>query len=368
MTAQPPAPSKLAADAQSQLGDGGSSSGSLYGASSDVLNASFDVSGLPGLTGKKNPTGQDVLQAFLAAGQSSDQATRNMVAAIEYALYESNYYGDHMPNMHEVTQKDAAALAQALTDLHNANAGGAVGGDSTGALKGMSISQFLTSQATLAAANGPQSPGQAAQGPKVIRTPNPADLAAEYEKVAQNLEGKKPTQAETQAFVRQYLSDYRDTALGQASSQYQGMVASARQRQATGQAPGTPVSYNPATDLAGNLNPNVSQGETQPPLAGNMNPMVNQGGAQPGGPTDPSITPDTSGSEMTLAQAIATGIGSGILPDPLAQNSVEFASDPQSIDSAAENFAKNANPTAVHQNDLGNTMNMFLNLITKKMV
>jgi hypothetical protein len=80
----------------------------------DVLGRVFDVSGLPGLTSKPNPTGKDILQAFLTAGQSDDPAVRNLVASIEYALYQSNYYSSQAaPNLYEVTGHDAEALGRA---------------------------------------------------------------------------------------------------------------------------------------------------------------------------------------------------------------------------------------------------------------
>ena len=358
-----PDPSKLAADVASLTSGSGSSSGGtdLYGTSKDVLGATFNAAGLPGLTGKKNPTGQDIIQAFLAAGQSNDPTLRNLVSAIQYALFESNYYTSGTPVLGEVTGHDAEALGKALTDLSQVNQT-TVGANGSGQLSGMSISQFLTSQAALAASGGPGAPGSATVAAKTIRLPNAADVAAEYRRVAAGLEGKNPSEAETQAFVRQYLQQYAGAQGGAAATGYATAVQNAQAKQASGAAASPPVAYNPATDLAGNLNPNVSQGEAQPALAGNMNPMVTQGGAQPGGPTDPFASPDGTGqpNPMNLSDAMAS------LQSVLDANGIggtSVVTDPMQVDTAAENFARNANPNAVHQNELGNTLQNFFSIL-----
>lgn len=359
----PPTPNKALVDqanaAVAGLTADSSGGGSLFGASSDVLNKPFDVSGLPGLTTKQNPTGRDILQAFLTAGQSDNPAVRNLVASIEYALYQSNYYSSQAPpNLYEVTGHDAEALGRALSDLSNVSSAGA---SADGSVKAMSLSQFLTSQATLAAAGGPGAPGSATQKVQVVRTPNPADVAAEYEKIATNLEGKRPSQAETQAFVRQYVQSYTQSVTGSTGARYNQLAAAAQVAPAAKNSLTT--AYNPATDLAGNLNPNVSQIPTGAG-SGNLNPAVQNGSPDPyASASAPPPATDLTDSMATLQQVLAAN--GATTPDG---TQIATAADPESVDTAAENFARNANPTAVHQNDLGNTMNMFLNLITQKMV
>lgn len=342
----PTDPRKLAADVASLAGDSSGGS-SLYGASGDVLNGTFDPSGLTGLANlfgngmgnQQSATGQDILRAFLAAGQSDDPTVRNTVAAIEYALFQANYYTSGAPNLHEVTGDDVKALGQALTDLHNA---GLAGASKDGTIKPMSVAQFLTSQATLAASGGPMSPATAARKTKVVRTPNPADVAAEYEKIAANLEGKRPSQSETQSFVRQYMQNYTSEVLGQTASSYQQQVGQARQKQLSGTTATPPVGATPAAP-----NPNLPHGITAVDPNTGMSPEV----------PNPGVG-DFPSAMATLNDVLGSDSSGG----------VEFAASPESIDTAAENFARNANPTATRQNDLGNTLNTFLNLITTKLV
>ena len=354
MSNLPPLPTTLPA------GAGASSPG--YGLSSDAAAAHFDLAGLAGL-GTGQVSGADLLRAFAAAG--SGRGDPSIVAAIQQALYLAGgfYTTTYTPTPGSVRPEDLTAFATALNQLAAVNKASPAGGGAPS----MSLGQFLM-QATQAGVEGGPAAGTgraSAAKVKVVTTPNPADVAAEYEKVAANLEGKKPSQAETQAFVHQYLQNYTNDALGKNAQ----VLAGAMQHHQPVDPTKLPLAGPPSSELAGNMNPAVAQGEVPPALAGNMNPMVNQGGQVAGGPADPYADPNAQQQPPDFASSMAS------LSDILQQNgygqggtTTVTAESPENVDTAAENFARNANPTAVRQNDLGNTMNMFLNLITQKMV
>jgi hypothetical protein len=170
-----------------------SSGGALYGLPKDAQDAQFDVSGLPGL-GSGQMHGSDVLRAFLAAGQSTDPQVRSIAAAIQHALYYGNYYDKSaIPTFGEVNKSDADALGRALNDLYQANQA-QTGGSQSGQLTKMGVSQFLTSQAAVGAASGPNGPAQAV-APQVVnvRAPNAADVAATYRRSRSNCWVTGPT-------------------------------------------------------------------------------------------------------------------------------------------------------------------------------
>lgn len=375
----PGAPSLNAANGL--LDTGSSSGGSLYGANSDVLGATFTVTGLPGLIpglgNNTTATGKQIMQSFLALGQKAaagDGNARSLVAAIEYALYAAGpgvyYSASAKPNLHSVSNVDASALGQALTDLMNVNAAGA--GTTSGGQQGgvqqftntMSVAQFLTSQAGVSASAGPQGAAAAARSrkPKIVHEPNPATVAAMYQKVAQNLEGERPSVEETQQFVQQYMKQY-EQAVGLGPTGYANAAAYAQK---------TPAGQNSL----------VTGPPTPPPAATGGTPQQTGGVQLPHGitATDPNSgmspeQPVTGSADLQQSMdTLASGNPNALqtLQDVIGQNTASGpaavgVSVPESVAAAAENFARNENPTAVRQNDLGSTLDMFLNLIGSKL-
>jgi len=345
--------------------DSGGGTSSLFGASGDIQNATFDPTGLPGLlpglNNKQAVSGSDLIKAFLAAGQSDDPAVRNLVASIEYALYQSNYYTSGKPNLYEVTGDDAKAFAAALTDLKTVNES-AAGATGDGQIKGYSVAQFLTSQATLAAAGGPGAPGSATAKQKVVKLPNRADIAAAYRRVAAQLEGGRPSEQETEQFVDSYIQRAQQVYGG---GNYQKAAANAQQSPAAANSltQGPPVPRSADYTGGSVVPPTLPHGVTATDPNTGMSPEQPNPGPQDLPQSLDQLTQDSPAALATLQDVLgAGGVGAGY-------GGVKVTTDPlPSVDTAAEDFARNKNPGAVAQNDMGNALNDFLQLISQKLV
>jgi hypothetical protein len=362
----PKALAKAIADSTSAANP--TSSGSLYGLPSEAQNAQFDVSGLPGL-GSGQMKGSDVLRAFLAAGQSPDPQVRSIAAAIQHALYYGNYYGkSSVPTFGEVSKDDADALGRALNDLYNANQA-QTGGSSSGQLTKMGVSQFLTSQAAIGATSGPNGPSSAV-APQVVnvRAPNAADVAATYQKVAQQLLGHRPDAADTAAFVNSYTQQYVANEKQNFQAQYNATVQKAQVKAAaTGAAPYLPSAAPSPADLMRrgevadqNFPSGVTSTAPSTPqglfLQGEIN---DQNNPAPGGANAPTLSDSMMSLQDVINQQSQQSQQGGGGPGFIAAGT----NAPEDVGVAAENFARNQHPNEAAAGDLNSTFGTFLNLI-----
>ena len=343
-----------------------SSGGALYGLPKEAQDAQFDVSGLPGL-GSGQMKGSDVLKAFLAAGQSPDPQVRSIAAAIQHALYYGNYYDkSSVPTFGEVAKTDADALGRALNDLYNANQA-QTGGSAGGQLTKMGISQFLTSQAAIGATSGPNGPA-AAVAPQVVnvRAPNAADVAATYEKVAQQLLGHRPDAADTAAFVNSYTQQYVENEKANFQAQYDATVQKAQVKaQATGAAPYLPSAAPSPADLmrrgevADQNNPTgiTSTAPSTPQGSFIQGEIQNQNQPAPGGANAPTLADSMTTLQDVINQQSQTSTAG-------APAFIEAGTNaPENVSTAAEDFARNEHPKEAAAGDLNSTFGTFLSLI-----
>lgn len=339
--------------------------GNLYGLNGAEQAQKYDISGLAGLPVNASggqATAADILKAFLAAGQSSDPSVRAVAAAIQHALYYGNYYGKStVPTFGEITHDDASAFARALADLGVANQNQA-GASATGQIGGMGVSQFLTSQAAVGAANGPTG-ASAAVAPQVVnvRAPNAADVAATYEKVAQQLLGHRPDAADTAAFVNSYTQQYVANEKANFQAQYDATVQKAQvkvQRAAQNPTlPSSPVTDPGAlfrrgeVDSINNPAPSTAQGQF---LQGEI---ADQNQPAPGGANAPTLADNMMSLQDVINQnAQSQSVGSPSL--------IEAGTNaPEDVGVAAENYARNQHPAEAGAGDLNNMFGTFLSLI-----
>jgi hypothetical protein len=185
----------------------------------------------------------------------------------------------------------------------------------------------------------------------VIRTPNPADVAAEYERVATSVRGSKPSAHETQAFVRQYIQQSVAAETGATAAKYNTLSQHAQQQQnGAGQSVAAGL-------VAPSIVPNGSANAAEEGL---KTPTAQQAAFDPNASANAAeytlnaTTPDTS-----LTGAMNT------LQDVIGANADTTVEQPaaESIDTAAESFARNAHPGKAAANDMGNTLNNFFTIL-----
>lgn len=315
-------------------------SGTEYGLSSDASQATFDLSGMPGL-GSGSVKGSDLLHAFIAAGNG--QGDPSIAAAIQQALALSGFYGNNStftPHPGRVLPEDIKAFAQALNVLADSNKATPQG---DGALS-QGLAQFLSKAAADGVASG-QYGAQTKVHQYSVTTPNPQSLASTFEKVAQQVWDRKPTAAETAAFVRNFTSD--SVGMQKANNQ---------------------ADYNAATQPVTVTGPGAP---TPNPLA----PATNPGTVtHPGGPGGPGAslglgaadtTPPDFTDQMTSLQDVINANSQTTPSDTMVTSDQNALPDPGV---GAEDYARNLHPGEAAANDFGNTMNNFLNLISTKLV
>lgn len=315
-------------------GDSGSST--EYGLSSNAAGASFTADGLPGLSGSVK--GTDLIKAFIAAGNG--QGDPSLAAAIQQALAIGGYYGNStfIPHPGRVMPEDIKAFAQALNVLADSNAATPAG---SGAPQ-QGVAQFLTNAAVTGAENGTYA-SQVQVHQYQVTTPNAAQVASEYEKVAQQLLGRKPTAQEKAAFVQSFTSQYVGTQRANNAADY----AAATQK-ATLKAQG-PSGVNIP------LQPPVGPGTVQQP-AGLNQPKASLGlGAG-----------DTGGNAADLDSTMQS------LQDVINANSQQTPTDQMvtanetalpDLATSAENFARNTHPGEAAAGDVNDAFQTLLGLM-----
>ena len=197
-----------------------------------------------------------------------------------------------------------------------------------------------------------------------MKLPNRADLAAMYRKVAQSVEGGRPSEQETQDFVDTYLQKIMREA-GVGKGDYAQAAAQAAQspagKQSLTQGPPVPrgADYTGGSLYKAPLPHGITATD---PNTGQSPEVPNPGPASLPQSLD-QLTQDNPNALATLQDVLgAGGVGAGYGGVKISQ------SDIPSPEVAAEDFARNRNPGAVAQNDMGNALSDFLQLISQKLV
>lgn len=273
-------------------------------------------------------TGQDIAKAL----DSADPQTK---ARLQQALLWGGWYSDssYQPMLGVFKTEDLAALAAAIKAAGQQN---------------MPVGQLLMSSATFGVANGIAAAAQqvkAATAKAASPLPNKADLAYAADQAALSVLGRKATAAEKAAFAASYDSAVRAS---EGVTSRRAARAQAQLQQDAAQAQVDPSSLLP---------PSLPQGLIK----------TDRGVQDAPGGYNPDGTPGFTASVDTLG---------GILQNALADSNVALTDtggsgsgastreQPPDVNVAAENFIRNENPTEARQQDLGNTLNMFLRLIS----
>jgi hypothetical protein len=297
-------------------------------------------------------TGEAVVKAFAQSDPGS-------VATIQHALMMAGYYtGEYQPRYGVISPDDIKAFGQAVTVAGQA---------------GMPVAQLLTQSAAYGATEGiaaAQAQVRASASGQTTVLPNTQNLEAQAINAYQQVLGRKATDKEAARFAAAYRAMVAAHARAQ-SGQLAGEFASQTPEALVGEALGMnqDAGRPPGMGLAGNLNPNVNEGEDAPDLAGNMNPMVNTGGGRPGGAPDPftdgiaqAPRPGMGFSER-IAGLMSLGQSSNEALAGSAQGGGGTVDDTVDPTVAATNYARAEHPKEAAANDVANTFNMFLSLL-----
>lgn len=389
-----PQPPPLPLSVPSGGGGSGGKGEALYGLKAQAQAYQFDLTGItdafPGVNGKLS--GKDLLDQFFAlgnspyAGTTPDDAHR-VVAAIQTALLQAGSYypKEFTPTLGIVTTQDAKAFAQALNNLYNLDqAAGSPGANGT--TRSINVTQFLTSQATLGVNGGPlasQSSSRSTTPTAVsapVDVPNPEDLSAVYRKVAQQVEGRRPSAAETAAFVANYshyaIANQKANILAEYNARVQKAQAKLQSGtngdlNATNPFPAQPPqpSSTQGQFIQGEINsinnppaPNLPHGVAV--SQGPDSQFIHGSSAGQTSPATPDLTDEMSTLQDIINQRAGTpsSSSSAVNPKLILVDKVQ----PESADVAAENFARNTNPKAAAATDLNNTFQQFLQLLSGK--
>jgi hypothetical protein len=306
-----------------------SSSADLYGLGvwgAQTVNPG-DLPFLAGIIGQgKTTTGDAVVKAFLAA--PADQ-----VATVQHALYMAGYYPKtYIPKWGVIGPADRTAFGQAVTIAGQSGApvtSVLEQGAEYGAEAGIAAAQAsTTSQARTATVN----------------LPNTTDLEALAIKAFQSALGHKASPKQAAAFAAAYRAMSAGVQRNANTDVYNAQV---------GTNP-TPIQGDPTQlvhDAAGLGTPyTYHQGDSESAAEQGLR------NAQPQGFSG------QIGGLMTLGQSIAASSAAGSAQQGgLTQVTTE---SPVSPDVAAENYARNTHPKQAAANDVANTFQTFLGLLS----